>query len=58
MDLRRTLAGLIEMMFKGDFYGLFGTCLRKRSRIDVSKPSHFNVINPDRTFVLWPTFDK
>ncbi len=58
MDLKRTLARLIEMMFKGDFYGLFGTSLRKRRCIDVSKPSHFNVINPDRAFVLWTTLDK
>lgn len=58
MDLKRTLARLIEMMFKGDIHSFLGTGLRKRSRIDVSKPSHFNVINPDRAFVLWTTLDK
>ncbi|GEM_PF-6323371 len=58
MDLEGPLARLIEMMFKGDIHSFLGTGLRKRSRIDVSKPSHFNVINPDRAFVLWSTFDK
>ena len=58
MDLKGTLARLTEMMFKGDFYRLFGTGLRKRSCIDVSEGAYFNTINSDRTFVLWATFDK
>ncbi len=58
MDLKRTLARLIEMMFKGDIHSFLGTCLRKRRCIDGAKRAHFDAINPDRTFVLWPTFDK